>query len=279
MAGVDVDLEALRAAALLDAEGQERWQVVTDFHRRADRSAFEAAFALARVEDLRERMIGLDVLGQFGSPGRPFLEETLPVVIEACDDWRPGVVQSAVVALGHLADPRGLDAALRQAAHDDEDVRQAVAFTLPSVTGDVASPEAVAALVRLSSDRSDFVRDWATFGLGLEWAGDSEQIRRALLDRVGDPDPEIAGEAFLGLARRGDRRMLAALCAALEDSDPAYILIEAAAELAAPELLPALRRLKQRETPDDDAETWQLDEAIIACTSATHMRAELDPMC
>jgi HEAT repeat protein len=279
VAGVDVDLEVLRAAALLDPDGQERGQVVSDFHRRVDRSAFEAALVLARVEDLRERMIGLDVLGQLGTPGRPFLEDTLPVVIEACDDWRPGVVQSAVVALGHLADPRGLDAALRQTAHHDEDVRQALAFTLPSVGGDVASLEVVAALVRLSADRSDYVRDWATFSLGMAWAGDSEQIRRALLDRVGDPDPDTAGEAFLGLARRrGDRRMLAALCAALEDADPVYILIEAAAELAAPELLPALRRLKQQEAPDDDAETWKLDEAIIACVSATRRRPELDPM-
>ncbi|HEV2638956.1 MAG TPA: hypothetical protein VGX23_27680 [Actinocrinis sp.] len=49
-------------------------------------------------------MIGLDVLGQVGhGPGRPFLEETLPIAIEVCADWRPDVVQSAVVALGHLA--------------------------------------------------------------------------------------------------------------------------------------------------------------------------------
>ncbi len=72
--------------------------------------------------------------------------------------------------------------------------------------------------------------------------------------------------------------MLAALCAALEEDEPAYILIEAAAELAAPEVLPALRRLKQQETPDDDAGTWKLDEAISACIGATHRRAELDPM-
>lgn len=75
---------------------------------------------------------------------------------------------------------------------------------------------------------------------------------------------------MLGLARRGDRRMLAALGAALEGDDPVYILIEAAFELAAPELLPVLRRLKQREAPDDDAETWMLDDAIIACSVAAH---------
>ncbi|MFI8462012.1 HEAT repeat domain-containing protein [Kitasatospora sp. NPDC085464] len=278
MADGEDDLEALRAAALLDPDGQDYWQVVSDFHRRADRSAFEAACVTARSEDLREREVGLNVLGQLGyGAGRPFLEETLPIAVAACADWRPGVVQSAVAALHHLADPRGLAAVLGQTEHHDEDVRQAVAFTLPSVAGDPACREAVTALIRLSEDRSDFVRDWATFGLGLESAGDNELIRHALLERVADPDPDTAGEAFLGLARRGDRRMLAALIAALEGDDPAHILIEAAFELAAPELLPALRLLKQQETPDEDGETWMLDDAITACSTVVVERADPDP--
>ncbi|MBB4921564.1 HEAT repeat domain-containing protein [Kitasatospora kifunensis] len=269
MTSGDDDLEVLRAAALLDQDEHEYWRVVGEFHRRADRSAFEAACVVARAEDMCERMIGLSVLGQLGfGAGRPFLEETLPVVIEACDDRRTDVVQSAVVALSHLADPRGLAAVLGQEGHQDEEVRQAVAFALPSVAGDPACPEAVDALIRLSGDRSDYVRDWATFGLRLESTGDCERIRGALLERVGDPDSDTAGEAFLGLALRGDRRMLAALGAALEGRDPVDNLIEAAFELAAPELLLVLRRLKQREASGDDAQTSRLDEAIIACSTA-----------
>ncbi|MGW2399607.1 HEAT repeat domain-containing protein [Kitasatospora sp. NPDC001664] len=278
MADDDEGLEVLRAAALLDPDGHDYWQVVSDFHRRADRSAFEAACTLARAQDMRERVVGLDVLGQLGySVGRPFREETLPIVVEACVDSRPGVVQSAVVALNHLADPRGFAAVLGQAEHDDEDVRQAVAFALPSVAGAPTSPEAIAALIRLSGDRSDFVRDWATFGLALESAGDNEQIRHALLERVGDPDPDTAGEALLGLARRGDRRILTALIAALDGDDPDHIAIEAACELAAPELLPVLRRLKQQEPPDDDEEPWMLDDAITACSTAVYTIAGVDP--
>ncbi|MDH6135951.1 hypothetical protein P3T37_005370 [Kitasatospora sp. MAA4] len=278
MAGNENDLEVLRAAALLDPDEHEYWDVVGEFQRRADRSAFEAAGVVARAGDMRERIIGLNVLGQLGEGAeRPFLEETLPIAIEACADRRSDVIQAGVVALAHLADRRGLAAVLGQEGHDDEDVRQAVAFTLPSVAGDPACPEAVAALIRLSGDRSDYVRDWATFGLGLESTGDGEQIRRALLERVGDPDPDAAAEALRGLARRGDRRMLAALGAALEGSDPADNVIEAAFELAAPELLPALRRLKQRETLGDDAaQTSRLDEAITACSTAVHSSVGLD---
>ncbi|MFE3073350.1 HEAT repeat domain-containing protein [Streptomyces sp. NPDC059247] len=257
-------LDVLRAAAPMDPDGQERWRVVADFHGRADRAAFGAACAAARSGNGRERMIGLDVLGQFGhGADRPFLEETLPLVAGACADRHPGVAGSALVALGHLADPRGLPAVLGQAGHADEDVRQAVAFTLPSVAGEPARPEAVTALILLSTDSSDQVRDWATFGLGLESTGDTEQIRRALLDRVTDPDPDTAGEAFLGLARRGDRRILAALGAALDAPAPADILLQAACEAATPELLPALHRLRQR----DALQPQRVDEAVTACST------------
>lgn len=221
VAGGEDDLEVLRAAALLDPDEHEQWDVVHAFQKRADRSAFEAARVLVRAADARERVIGLTILAQFGSRAdRLFLEERLSIAIEACADPQAEVIRSAVLALAHLGDPRGLAAALGQEGHPDEDVRQAVAFALPSVGGDPACPDAVAALIRLSGDRSDYVRDWATFGLGLESAGDGERIRRALLERVGDPDRDTAAEAFLGLAQRGDRRMLSALGVALEDLTP-----------------------------------------------------------
>ncbi|WP_329579548.1 HEAT repeat domain-containing protein [Kitasatospora sp. NBC_01250] len=274
VAGGEDDLEVLRAAALLDPDEHEQWDVVHAFQKRADRSAFEAARVLVRAADARERVIGLTILAQFGSRAdRLFLEERLSIAIEACADPQAEVIRSAVLALAHLGDPRGLAAALGQEGHPDEDVRQAVAFALPSVGGDPACPDAVAALIRLSGDRSDYVRDWATFGLGLESAGDGERIRRALLERVGDPDRDTAAEAFLGLAQRGDRRMLSALGVALEGPDPADKVIEAAAELAAPELLPALHRLKQRAGADADLRASTIDEAISACSAAAAAHA------
>lgn len=272
MAGDDLDV--LRSAALWDPEGRERWDIVHYFCRRTDRPAFDAALRMALSEDLPERMIGLDVLAMFGhEAGFPFLEESLPVVIRACDDRRPAVVQAAVVALGCLRDARGLRAVLAHVAHEDEDIRHSVAVALPWVAGDPAAPDAVAALIRLSTDPAAYVRDWATFGLVFESMGDSEQVRRALLDRVDDPDPDTAVEALRGLGRRGDRRVIPALTIALAAPEPDYYydVVEAATKLAAPELLPALRRLKEQETSDDDEDhdggPRMLDVAIAACTA------------
>lgn len=87
--------------------------------------------------------------------------------------------------------------------------------------------------------------------------------------RSGDMRERMIGLDVLGQFGYGAGRPF------LEETLP--IVIEAAFELAAPELLPVLRRLKQRETPDDDAETWKLDDAIVACSTAAHRSVGLDP--
>ena len=58
----------------------------------------------------------------------------------------------------------------------------------------------------LSTDRDTSVRDWATFGLGSMIARDTQQVRDALMARIGDADPDTRGEALVGLAARGDLR-------------------------------------------------------------------------
>jgi hypothetical protein len=50
------------------------------------------------------------------------------------------------------------------------------------------------------------VRGWATFCLGSELDADGPAVREALLRRVDDPEGDAAGEALVGLARRGDPR-------------------------------------------------------------------------
>lgn len=251
-----------RAAAAQDPD--ERHTIVAEVHGRTDRAAFEAARDLARSSDPDQAELGLDILGQLGYPaGRPFLEDSLPLVIARCDDERQEIVSSAIVALGHLADPRGLPATLAQVAHPCEQVRLAVAFALPSVAGHPPAREAADALVRLTSDPDPEVRDWATMGLSDPFDADSEEIRDALAARLTDGEGAIAGEALLGLAQRKDPRALAPLLAWLE-REPGNLIVEAAGALAAPEALPALQRLRDAGWRDY-GRTSTLDQAIEAC--------------
>jgi HEAT repeats len=256
----------LGRAAAMDHEAQKRWDIVGELHRRTDRPAFEAARSLARSGHVDEQVLGLDILGQIGYPeNRPFAAETLPILVAACDDGSPVVLDSAITALGHLADPRGLAAVLRQLAHAEVAVRFAVAWALPFLAGDPAAGEAIAALIRLSADPDPGVRDWATFGLGSQIQADSAPVRQALAARLDDPDGDTAGEALVGLAGRRDLSVLPVLLSRLEDS-PGNLVVEAAAALGAPAALPALQRLKLNGWQQDDPRPSVLDDAISACT-------------
>jgi len=257
-----------QAAAIADFDDDGRWAIIHELRRRTDRPAFDAVCELAASADVRERVAALDVLGQIGySASRPFLEETLPVLVDASDDADADVVAAAVSALGFLRDPRALPAILRRAGHAAANVRHSVAFAIPGAAGDPPSPHAIEALIALSADRDGETRDWATFGLGSQLEDeDTEAIRDALAARLDDPDGDTSGEALLGLAGRRDPRALPVLLARLDD-DPGNLIVEAAAALGAPEALPALQRLKRDGWQLDDPRPSVLDDALRACAT------------
>jgi len=257
-----------RAAAIADPEDDGRWAIIRELHDRTDRTAFDAVCELAGSADVLERIVAIDVLGQIGyRAGRPFLEETLPLLADASCDGDADVVAAAVTALGMLWDPRALPAIVRQAGHGSADVRSSVACAIPGAAGDPPSPDAIGALIALSADSDADARDWATFGLGSQLEDqDTEAIRDALAARLDDPDGDTAGEALLGLACRRDPRALPVLLARLDD-DPGNLIVEAAAALGAVEALPALQRLKREDWQLEDPRPWVLDDALRACAA------------
>jgi HEAT repeat protein len=104
-------------------------------------------------------------------------------------------------------------------------------------------PRAISALIELSRDEADEVRNWATFGLA-QLEVDTEPLREALFIRLGDLEPEIRGEALVGLAERKDARVLAALRAELQTRPVSLLAIEAAECLGDSALLPLLLALR-----------------------------------
>ncbi|MFC9895546.1 HEAT repeat domain-containing protein [Nocardia sp. NPDC127579] len=255
-----------RALAVGDPEDDRWWRTVTALQHRTDRATFDTVAALTDSPDATARLLAIDVIGQYGyAHDKPFLEDALPLFAAACGDADPRVVAAAIGGFGHHYDPRGLPAVLPHVDAPDRGIRFAAAVALATIAGDPPAPEAVAALVRLSADPEDMVRDWAVFGLGTQLDTDTPAVRDALAARLSDPDPETAAEAAMGLARRGDLRAVAALHAMLAQ-DPSSLVLEAATVLGSPEFLPALRALR------DDAgasESWYLttlDDAIAACT-------------
>jgi HEAT repeat protein len=173
------------------------------------------------------------------------------------------VLAEVARAFGYRRDPRAVEPLLGWRGHPEQPIRLHVACSLPRCSTPDNEPQVVDALIALTDDPDDAVRDYALFGLR-ELEADSAQVRDAMLRRVLDPDVSAAGEALVGLAKLGDERAIAPLIEYLPDPDEhgaiAYGL-DAATALADHRLLPTLRDLERRlgDRPD-------VRQAILACT-------------
>ena len=124
--------------------------------------------------------------------------------------------------------------------------------------------QAIEALIELTRDPEAHVREWATFALGTQVEVDTPDLRDALMERVADNDDDTRCEALVGLARRGDRRVLPALQSSLSSDSVCSMEVEAAALIGDPLLLKELVALREWW----DVDKALLDEAIRACSNA-----------
>jgi hypothetical protein len=253
----------LISLALSETDEGRAWDHVVTLHYRATREVLTAAVALCDSECPVERRLGADVLGQLGVPDRAFPEECNAALCRLLRrEADPDVLESACIACGHTQHPAAVPLLARLKSHPRVEVRSAVVHGLLARE----DPQAVACLIVLSEDPDEDVRDWATFGLGTQIDMDTPAIRDALARRLDDPDPITRGEAFVGLARRKDERVVPALLEALhpdvlDSFDPRQDLVmEAAEEMADPRLLPGLLLLRGHW----DAE-W-LEDVIRSCS-------------
>jgi HEAT repeat protein len=179
------------------------------------------------------------------------------LLIESEQDY--GVLRSMLIALSHLHLSEVIEPALRFRDHVDPEVRHGVVAAL---TGH-EDVRAIEALIELTRAPEAHVRDWATFALGTLIEIDRPALREALVERLADDDDGTRWEALVGLARRGDRQVLAPLQTSLSSDSVCSMEVEAAALIGDPILLKELVAL--REWWDDDQEL--LDEAIRACST------------
>jgi HEAT repeat protein len=143
------------------------WAIVAALQRRGDRETFEAARALCLDGSDDARCLGAAVLAQLGTDDRrPYLEESLPLLLGLCGDGESeDVLAVAVRALGWLGDPRGAAAVLAHRGHPEAAVRFAVAESAEGVAGDPPAPEVVDAVLELTRDADGDVAGWAAFSL------------------------------------------------------------------------------------------------------------------
>lgn len=207
------------------------WNYVGSLHKRGGQTEFEAAKNLLTSSNAVERELGSDILGQLGW-GRPtpFYEYSVTLLINALADPAENVVTSAAYSLGHRRSPRAIEPLLSLLHHGSDEVRRGVVHGLSGQ--DVR--EATNGLIELCSDRDSYVRDWASFGLAELVDIDYPERRATLVALLTDENPEIRGQALIGLAKRRDLSCLPALRAELRGEFNGIWAVNAAAHVADP---------------------------------------------
>jgi len=190
-----------------DRDNEDYWKPVAALQHRLPQ-ILERVRELSGSSEAKSRDTAATIFGQ-GWVGTKFAtERCAEILLEMLAQERSdSVLASIIFALGHLHDPRAVEPLVRLNTHPDAHVRYAV---VSSLCGEAAS-QAIAAMITCSSDPDRDVRNWATFGLGAQIDTDTPAIREALVARLDEADEEIRREAIVGLARRGDFRVLAPL--------------------------------------------------------------------
>jgi HEAT repeat protein len=182
-----------------ETDEDRRWDALRAFVIREPSAARRLGEMGLSSNNPRAREVAADVLGSVASVDKPSAAAVADLLI-AClaVEEVPTVLDAVITALGHAGDSRARVAVMKHGEHPDENVRFAVAWSLPSLGLD---EDSLAALRRLSADPDEDVRDWATFGLAESEASD-HATTEALAARTDDPHDDTRAEAILGLARR-----------------------------------------------------------------------------
>ena len=258
--------EELAACFLREGWGTDAGlHAIATLHYRGGLAEFEIGRHYAASADAAERAAGADILAQLGWGQKTFLSESVSLLIGLLHDSDAWVIRSAAIALGHRNDPRAIPPLLALLGHPEADVRRGLVSGLSGHD----HPDAVAGLIRLSRDPDDGTRDWATFGLGTQTSLDTPELREALVARLADFDPEIRGEAMIGLGRRGDDRACPAIEAALRGPFYGDWPLEAVELLPSPAWVPLIELHRQKLDPGDAAGfARSFEAALAACREA-----------
>src|SRR5271165_497225 len=159
--------------ALTSPDEEEAAGAVELLRARVDHEVLVSASELCKSADAKERFLGASILGELGGETPVFAQERFDILEGMVrTETDTSVLGRAAGSLGEVRDNRAVPilAALRH--HEDPDVRYGVVWGL------VACPtaESVPALIEMSADEDEDVRDWATFGLGPQVDVDTDEI-------------------------------------------------------------------------------------------------------
>lgn len=234
--------EKIFTRLLSNKSNENYWNYISELRKRKSKDIFEKSILLIESEIAKERIIGIDVLAQFGYPRlhkNIILKKFFHLLKNETDKY---AISSLFYGIGHnnenLTDKQ-IELICSFKKHKSNRIRYSLAFALLTKQ----EPNAIQTLIELSKDRDSEIRDWATFGLGTQIEIDNEDIRDALWKRINDKYEATRFEAIFGLAKRKDKRIKEILITELENIDEfGSLILEAIEEFNDKEFISLIKK-------------------------------------
>ncbi|MFD1604030.1 hypothetical protein ACFSJW_09015 [Flavobacterium artemisiae] len=235
------------------------WNYVSELRKRKSKDIFEKSILLMESKIAKERIIGIDVLAQFGYPRlhkKIILKKFFHLLKNETDK---NAISSLFYGIGHNNEDltiKQIDLICSFKKNKNSKIRSSLAFALLTKE----EPNAIDTLIELSKDQDYEIRDWATFGLGTQIETDNEDIRNALWKRINDKYETPRFEAIFGLAKRKDKRIKEILVTELENIDEfGSLILEAIEEFNDKEFISLIeKQIEKNKKLKKVEESWLL---------------------
>jgi hypothetical protein len=213
---------------LTNKSDSTHWDNIRELRSRASEDIFKRSCELIKSRNVKKRVIGSEILSQFGVPPRPLIKPILKLFFEVLKKEKDSAVISTIFyGIGHNSEHlKKKDIKLLCEFRDNEniEIKQGLVFALGGINNKIA----IDTLIDFTADKHSSIRDWATFGIGAQSDRDNSRIRKALWDRVNDKHFKTRQEAIFGLAKRKDSKVKEILKNELEIIDHrGYYILEA----------------------------------------------------
>jgi len=233
--------DKLLTRLLNNKSDKTRWDNISAIRKRPSEELFSKCVKLTKSKDPKARSIGIDILAQMGLPPRPFLKQTLKLYFDLLNiENDQEVLKSLLFAIGHNNDHLNkiqIEKLCSFSGTDNNSIKEGLVFSLAFIN----DLKAIEVLIKLSTDKLSYIRDWATFNIG-QVERNNKSIREALWARVNDNHQETKLEAIVGLAKRKDSRVNEIIKRELLDGEYGTLLFEAIIEIGDKQFLPLLRQ-------------------------------------
>ncbi|WP_445720816.1 hypothetical protein [Flavobacterium sp.] len=177
------------------------WNYISELRKRKTEDIFEKSISLTNTENQKEKIIGINILAQFGFP-RKHKNQILKTFFDLLKTEKDkNVISSIFYGIGHNNE-KLTEKQIEQICAFKNHKSINVKFSLVSALLSIEQTKAIETLIELSNDKNSDVRDWATFGIGTQIEENNENIQNALWKRINDKDIDTKNEAIVGLAKR-----------------------------------------------------------------------------